>query len=247
MIGFHTLRGMKENARKGYLNGASAPFGYKRVKVLDANGNDKYKLDIAPKEAEIARTIFKLYLQGSKDRAMMGAKQIAMWLNKRAISRRNNHEWEKQHILKILSNPSYAGRYYFNKSDSKNKTIKPEDEWILIQIPAIIGNEFFLKIQEIMKKRDPMKSNPSLTTSPSLLTGLLRCGKCDASMTRESSGKRGEYFYYNCRNFLRKGKAHCEGQRISKNELEKQILTHLAEKVFSAESTKRMLMDFYST
>jgi len=28
MNGYHTLRGMKENARRGYFNGSNAPFGY---------------------------------------------------------------------------------------------------------------------------------------------------------------------------------------------------------------------------
>ncbi|MEI6314429.1 MAG: recombinase family protein [Syntrophus sp. (in: bacteria)] len=36
MNGFHTLRAMKENARKGYINGSSPRFGFMAVEMRDA-------------------------------------------------------------------------------------------------------------------------------------------------------------------------------------------------------------------
>jgi site-specific DNA recombinase len=35
MNGFHTLRAMKENARKGFINGSTPKFGFMAVKVTD--------------------------------------------------------------------------------------------------------------------------------------------------------------------------------------------------------------------
>ncbi len=241
---FHTLRGMKENARKGYLNGASAPYGYNKVRTTDGNGNEKSKLEINPAEAEIVREIFKLYYQGDKEKHIIGAKNIAMHLNEKNIKTRSEYKWSKHSILNILANTTYAGTYYFNVRDSKNGGNKPKEEWIPIQVPAIIGKNMFGQIQEIIKKRNPQKTNPAITASPSLLLGLLKCGQCGASMTRET-GKNNTYSYYNCRTFLRQGKASCPGHRIPRELLEKQVLDHLSNKIFSTERVKKLLSDLY--
>ena len=102
----------------------------------------------------------------------------------------------------------------------------------------------FEQVQEIIRKRDPQKTNPAITSSPSLLLGLLKCGHCGASMTRET-GKSNAYSYYNCRTFLRQGKKSCSGHRIPRELLEKQVLEHLSGKIFSIERVKKLLSDLY--
>jgi len=236
---FHTLRGMKENARKGYLNGANAPYGYTRVKVQDERGNEKAKLEINASEAETVRTIFKLYYNGDKDHYVFGAKNVAMILNEKGFRTRQGQEWNKQYILNILRNPTYTGTYYFNVRDVKAGKRKP-------QVPPIIGKNMFATVQEIIEKRNPKKMNPAIIASPTLLLGLLKCGKCGASMTRET-GKNNQYSYYNCRRYIRQGKTSCEGQRIPRKLIERQILEHLSNKIFSVERTKIMLEDIYKS
>jgi DNA invertase Pin-like site-specific DNA recombinase/archaellum component FlaC len=242
--GFHTLRGMKENARKGYCNGATAPYGYKRVKVQDDKGNEKTKLKINPTEAETVRLIFNLYLNGDNGNKMMGSKLVAIYLNEHGFRRRSGQKWSMQSVLAILSNSTYAGTYYFNKRDSKTGKPKPKDEWIPIKVPAIIEKNIFEKVQEIIDKRDPRKTNPAVIASPSLLLGLLKCGKCGASMIRET-GKSNQYNYYNCRTYMRQGKPSCTGQRVPRALFEKQVLEHLADKIFSVERTKILLNELY--
>lgn len=247
MIAFHTLRGMKENARKGYLNGASAPYGYKRTKTNDGKGNTKSKLEINPAEAEIVRKIFRLYYQGSKTKHIVGAKNLAMHLNEKNTKNRERKKWSKNSILNILQNTTFSGTHYFNVRDHKNNRTKPKSEWIPIQVPPIIGQNLFEQVQQIIKKRDPRKTNPAITASPSLLLGLLKCGKCQASMTRETgTGKQKKsYSYYNCRTFLREGKKSCPGHRIPRKLLEQQILDHLSNKMFTTERVKKLLSDLY--
>lgn len=41
MIGFHTARGVKKNARKGFFNGSRPPYGYRVKKAADDRGNQK--------------------------------------------------------------------------------------------------------------------------------------------------------------------------------------------------------------
>lgn len=78
----HTLRGMQENARKGFFNGSRAPFGYKTVEAGQTGnrGRIKKKLVIEATEAETVRDIFTLYTHG-RNGVRMGMKEIAKTLN----------------------------------------------------------------------------------------------------------------------------------------------------------------------
>src|SRR5664280_873474 len=86
--GKHTLRAMKENARQGYFNGSTPPYGY-RVKEVEKQGNKGKKkvLDIDTAEAAIVNSIYQLYLTGYNGRSV-GVKSIAAYLNDRGITMR---------------------------------------------------------------------------------------------------------------------------------------------------------------
>jgi site-specific DNA recombinase len=79
-----------------------------------------------------------------------------------------------------------------------------------------------------------------------MLAGLLRCGKCGAKYTLESSGKLGpdgeaKYRYYNCRRSLREGKEQCVGRAYPQDVIEKAVLEHLAQRIFTDETCKEIL------
>ena len=86
-----------------------------------------------------------------------------------------------------------------------------------------------------------------LALAPLLLAGLLRCGKCGASFSKESSGKAfaGEYphAYYNCLSFLRLRKASSKGKRIRVNILDRIVLDHVADKLFTVERCRALASD----
>ena len=71
----HTLRAMKENARKGFFNGSIPKFGFRVEQIMDERGNPKGKLVVDPADAGVVRKMFDLYL------SFLGAKQIAETLN----------------------------------------------------------------------------------------------------------------------------------------------------------------------
>ena len=62
--GYHTLRGMKENARQGDFNGSTPPFGYRVETVEDGSEKPKRRLVPDEVEAETVRLIFRLYVDG---------------------------------------------------------------------------------------------------------------------------------------------------------------------------------------
>ena len=68
------LRGMRENAGRGFCNGGRAPYGYIRVKVQDG-ATSRTKLEPDPKTAPIVQRIFRECLVGK------GLKAIARGLN----------------------------------------------------------------------------------------------------------------------------------------------------------------------
>jgi len=54
------------------------------------------------------------------------------------------------------------------------------------------------------------------------------------------SAKGGKFVYYNCGTFLRRGKSACGGQRIPAQELERAVLDHMANKLFTKERVREM-------
>jgi hypothetical protein len=55
---------MRESARQGFWNGASAPLGYRIVEAERRGQTIEKKLDTDPIEAETVHAIYKLYLDG---------------------------------------------------------------------------------------------------------------------------------------------------------------------------------------
>lgn len=244
-IGIDTLRGMVENAKQGYVNGGTPAFGYEFKPCLDDRGNKKLKLKINDDEARTVKLIFQLYVNGSEGLPPMGSQRIVDYLNKRGCRTRSGCLWEKGTILSIIQNPVYSGTYLFNRRSSREKRLKNKDEWVAVRVPVIIETPFFMEAQRIRKARAPEKKSVSSTTNPALLTGYLYCGICGGRMTLETA-KGGSYSYYNCRNFLRKGKSVCPGQRIAKEIIEETIKKCLVSRLFSKERIKGILKNTLS-
>lgn len=78
--GFHTLRGMKENARRGFFNGSRPPYGYAVESSTDDHGNRKGRLVVNQAEAPIVRRIFDLYV-GAETGRSVSVKSLAAKLN----------------------------------------------------------------------------------------------------------------------------------------------------------------------
>ena len=106
----HVIRSMKENARQGFWNGATAPLGYKLVEAEKRGTKIKKKLDIDPVEAETVRLIFKLYLHGDGTSGALGVKEVVKWLNRNGYRTRRGETFGVGSVHKILTNTVYIGR-----------------------------------------------------------------------------------------------------------------------------------------
>jgi site-specific DNA recombinase len=233
MNAFHTLRGMRENARRGFWNGSTPKFGFQCEPTTDERGNVKKRLALNLSETPTVQEIYERYL------SLEGAKQIAEMLNRKGATYRDR-PWTKNSVLNILSDPAYRGTFYFNKFDHKTGTPKPKEEWIEINIPPIVVDQVWERAQVIRREREPNITNPAITGSKTLLTGICFCGNCGRGMQMET-GKGGNYVYYNCRGYVRSGKSTCCGQRIPAQELENAVLNHMSHRLFTKERIKRIL------
>ena len=208
----HTLRAMKENTRQGYFNGSHPPFGYKTVEVETVSIKGKKKKRLTIDEHEAA-IVRKIF-----DLYLNGHLGQSMGAKQIAVHlnergfTQRGKQFARNRVHEILSNPTYQGEFIFNKRDAKNQKLKP----------AIIP--------------------PRITNSPTLLTGLLKCGCCGASMTL-ATGKGGRYRYYKCNTRISKGNKLCDGRSIPMEKLDSLILNTLADKVFDPERVKIMLSD----
>ena len=236
-----TLRGMAENARKGFRNGGYPVYGYKNVRVFDNNKNPKTKYEVNESEAGVIKLIFELYAKGN------GLKNIVMSLNTNGYKPRSGSEWGKSSIASILRNEVYIGWTVFNKKDNKTfgKKFKPESEWIIIKNThePVIGKELFHKVQRLIKERQPKNQAGQVTASQYLLSGLIKCGKCGGGYGVTGYGRNKKYAYYNCITYSKKGKAVCSGYRVRADELDKEITQRLKKLLFSDKNMKKLVDD----
>ncbi|MGN6365900.1 recombinase family protein [Asticcacaulis taihuensis] len=204
----HVSRAMAENARQNYWNGSSAPLGYKSVTVEIRGTKQKKRLEIEPEGAEVIRLIYRLYLDGDGQTGPLGTKNIVKYLNDRGFQTPRGGKFHVSYVNKILRDETYVGRAWYNKFDSRAKTVRPKEEWIASQVPAIINEQAFNRVGTQLTERSPKKTAPRLVNSPVLLTGVAVCGGCGALMHRRT-GKGGTYNYYRCSGKALKGS--CEG------------------------------------
>ena len=150
----HTLRGMEENARQGFVNGR-APFGYRSVAVETRGARIKKRLELDPGEAETVRLIFDLASTGLAGLMPMGVKEIALALNRRGLRTRNQRLFSTQAVHDILHRTTYIGRHVFNQRDSRTGERKPASRHIIVPVPPIIDEATFDLVQASLRARAP--------------------------------------------------------------------------------------------
>lgn len=239
----HVLRSMKENARQGFWNGSTAPFGYRTVEVEKRGARVKKRLEIDPVEAEQVQFIFKLVVGGHQGSPPMGTKAVATWLNERGYRTRRGGMWGNGTIHQLLTNPVYGGRWRFNHVDSKTRREKAEAEQIFADAPAIIAPEEFEGVQRLLKGRNPRIAAPRSVTGPILLTGLAFCNLCQGAMSlRTGTSKTGKvHRYYACSTCARKGKKACPGRTVEMDRLDHLVTKHLMDKLLTGDRIWELL------
>lgn len=193
----HVSRGMEENARQGFWNGAPPPFGYKAVAAEQRGHKTKKKLAIDPKEAETVKLIFDLFLTGDGQTGPLGVKAIAKWLNARGYRTPTGKQFYTSRVHSILTDETFIGCAWYNRRNSRIGEVRHRDKWIRVAVPPIIGDETFQRVQMLLADKRPNRTPPRLSSSNVLLTGLAVCEGCGKPLMM-TTGKGGAYRYYKC-------------------------------------------------
>jgi site-specific DNA recombinase len=242
-----TMRGMDANARAGYNNGGQIALGYRSVEAGTVGQKIKKRLAIDPVEAELVRLIFSLAESGDGSHGPMGTAKIARYINEHGHRTRQGNAFGTGSVYEILTRETYTGEREWNPRSPDGRW-KEESEIITVEVPGIIEQTQFDRVQELLTSRHPKLKGPRLTSAPSLLGGLIRCETCGGAMSPTSGTSRtgDTYTYYCCSNRIKKGGFECAGMRISRPTAETAVMQALVDRLITPGRIEAMLQALHA-
>jgi site-specific DNA recombinase len=245
-----TYDAMRQKAQAGYVTGGRV-FGYDNVDIPglpDATGRPRrshVELRINSQEADVVRTIFRLYAQGK------GLRAIAHQLNmdhapcprpRPAIGKPNG--WAPSSIREILFRRLYIGLQVWNQTKKRNAWgqkrphQRPEQEWITLPVPQLR----ILTEREWQDAHDRLQATratylrrtngqvwgrpPTGIESKYLLTGMGQCAMCGGSLyVRSRHHGKQRAMFYGCRSYHDRGNKVCaNSMELPLRDVDRQIL-----------------------
>ncbi len=224
-------RGMREAASRGFFLSSKAPFGYRRIKVLDG-AKERPTLQVDPDTGPIVKEIFEKSLRG------VGLKEIAAELNERGITNKGKR-WRRNSLHYVLTNEAYTGTAIWGRTttgDKKPDPVRTEGAW-----EALVSRELFNEVQQGLQERAPKKQRPARVGSKFLLSGLLRCGICGNPYTGQGA-KSGRFFYYVCRTLLREGAGSFSARYLNADRVEARIVERILGRILTDETITELIV-----
>lgn len=157
-------------AKAGLPTGGQAPFGYRW---------ENKKLLIDSTEAPVRKLMFELFREHRRK------KVVARHLNERGHRTRNGSKFTDTTVDRLLRDPIAKGVRRANYTSSPNGSsrawsLKPESEWVLLDIEPIVTEELWSECNAFL---DEQRKRLKKTTKPAvyLFSGLTFC-TCGATM-----------------------------------------------------------------
>lgn len=186
-------RGKERRAKEGkVITSWAAPYGYRFV-----TGEGRF--EIVDAEALLVVRMFDWYI--NEGASLRG---IAARLNDLGVpTKRGVKCWSPSTIRAILTNATYGGTWYYNKSESavalhrrfvngpkpkhekSGQRARPKEEWIGVEVPAIISNDLYAGVKVQMERNARLQKRNCKREY--LLRGLLTCKQCGRRLTGRST------------------------------------------------------------
>lgn len=250
-------RGRLHKAKQGSLSVLpNAPYGYRYV-------SDKEKriayYELHPEESKTVLRLFEMFgLEGKSITELASYMDLS---GKQA--RRSVYGWDRATIRRMLQNRTYTGLAGFSKTEkhtgdsqrivrsSKAGRIQvskyarrncPEEDWISIQVPCIVSDTLYRIVQD--KLAESQKFAARNTRKPSILQGIVVCGKCGGSYYKKC--RTNGYNYYHCNHSSGKRKT-CSNRSVRQKDLDDYVwdwvLCMLCTPTLIAEEIKRRVAE----
>lgn len=163
-----------------------------------------------------------LHLVFEKFRALGSARQVLLWFRQEQLPLPalapdapggTGVRWRLpiyNTILSLLHNPVYAGAYAFGRTGTRTRVLagaahttrghrRPREEWLVLlpgQHDGYIAWETFERHQQLLADNAQMHgrmAKGAVRAGPSLVAGLLRCGRCGRRLQVAYSGRVARY------------------------------------------------------
>jgi len=165
----------------------------------------------------------------------LGAKAIANRLKEESIPYRNGKHWCKQRIGYILNNQIYYGAGVWNRTNTKTRTLKPEDEWIIVEgnHDPIVSKELFMKRKKMGQDSIGERFGSNAYKVQWLLAKMIRCNECGkayAGVRRKrvihNNSEKSHYYLnrYVCSGHINQTDGRCKSFYIDQDYLEGTVM-----------------------
>src|SRR5262249_7471259 len=179
-----TQRGRRERARRGLTS--VYPFGYRKDPAAPG------RPIVDEPQAAVVRMIFTWLIDEQRS-----VRAIVRQLRALGVGGTGEVGWGPTSVNRLLRNPYYAGRTWYNrrevvatrtKESPRVDRLRPEREWIPIDVPAIITPERFeLAQRQLARNRTRLGGRPAKRVY--LLSRLLRCSMCGRGMSGDTNNR----------------------------------------------------------
>jgi site-specific DNA recombinase len=212
--------GKQSSAKQGKRRVSIPPYGYTVNPVTK-------RLEVDDKTASIVKEIFSLYLHEG-----WGMFKICNYLMRKGVptprtssgAANAGTKWHQNTIKCILSNPVYTGKLVFHREETTGtlakselymirRTVEPDKQIVIENAhPAIITEDDFQAVQELMKKKGERKSNGK----ESLFAHITKCADCKSGMHFKSDKRNGAYV---CGGYVKYTSSYCSSHIIEEQAL----------------------------
>ena len=217
MVSERTRDKIAASKRKGKWIGGKPVLGYDLVRLPGVTT----RLEVSPTDSALVREIFDLYLEFdslTKVCAFLNGRGLRtkQWTTAKGKSN-GGRPWDKQSLLKVLTNPVYIGKVP-HKKDLYNG-----------EHSAIVAGEVFQRVRDRLWTNGKTGGMHVRNQLGALLKGILRCKPCDRAMGHTYSVRSGRpaYRYYVCQTAQKQGCQACPGGSLPAEEIEKLIVEQI--------------------
>ena len=222
-------RGMREAASRGFWVTSRVPYGYRKLMVQDG-ARKRPTLEPDPETSPVVKRIFSLAEAGK------GILDICRTLNDEGIANPTGKLWSKNGVHIILRNETYTGTLVWGtRAKDKAEPVRVEKAF-----PAIVSKTQFQRVNRQMRSRAPGKAHPRRVGSSYLLSGLVKCHRCNRALSGQDS-KSGQFSYYVCQSLMKRGSGACDAPRLNARRFEEMVVEKIRSNILTEGNIRELV------